>query len=263
MREIATRLLLVSIREQEAREEAEEANRAKDQFLAMVSHELRNPLNAILGWCAMLRAQAGMSAARGLEVIAHNARAQLKLVEDLLDAARITSTSLTVHPSTVVLPEIVQNAVDTIRPAADERRVDVRLMVDDDIPAIAADADRLQQVLLNILTNSLKFTEAGGVIDVRVCATNGHAQVKIHDTGRGIAPDLLPHVFEQFRQGSHADKGRQGLGLGLTISRAIVERHGGTVAIESPGENQGATCTIDLPLGGRDASTTREPKIEH
>jgi signal transduction histidine kinase len=251
MREIAGRLLLVSIREQEAREQAEEANRAKDQFLAMVSHELRNPLNAILGWCTMLRAQDGVPSARGLDVIAQNAHAQLKLVEDLLDAARLTSATLTVHPRTISLPEIVQNTVDTLRPVADERQVDLQLAIACDIPPIAADADRLRQVLLNVLTNSLKFTDAGGSVEVRVGSANGHARLRIHDTGRGIAPEVLPHVCERFRQGSAADAGRQGLGLGLTIARAIVELHGGTITIDSPGLNQGTTCTIDLPLEAR------------
>lgn len=251
LREIAGRLLLVSIREQEAREQAEEANRVKDQFLAMVSHELRNPLNAILGWCTILRAQDGVPAARGLDVIAQNARAQLKLVEDLLDAARMTSATLTVHPRRIVLADIVQSAVDAIRPSAVERHVDLRLTIPGTLPAIAADADRIRQVLLNILTNSLKFTEAGGSIHVQVRSTKDRAQVRVQDTGRGIAPDVLPHVFEQFRQGADAAAGRQGLGLGLTIARAIAELHGGRVSVESPGVNQGTTCTIDLPLEGR------------
>jgi signal transduction histidine kinase len=251
LREIAGRLLLVSIREQEARERAEEASRAKDQFLAMVSHELRNPLNAILGWCAILRAPDGSSTARGLDVIARNASSQLKLVEDLLDAARMTSATLTVHPRTIALPDVVQNAVDTMRPAADERQVSLRLTVADGIPAVAADADRLRQVLLNVLTNSLKFTDAGGSVDVRVSSSSGRARLSVQDTGRGIAPEVLPHVFERFRQGSAADTARQGLGLGLTIARAIVELHGGMIAIDSPGLNQGTTCTIDLPLEGR------------
>ena len=251
MREIAGRLLLVSIREQEAREQAEEANRTKDQFLAMVSHELRNPLNAILGWCTMLRAQDGPPSARGLDVIAQNAHAQLKLVEDLLDAARMTSATLRVHPRTISLPDVVQHTVDTLKPVADERQVELQLTIAGDMPPIAADADRLRQVLLNVLTNSLKFTDAGGSVEVRVGSANGHARLCIHDTGRGIAPEVLPHVFERFHQGSGADAGRQGLGLGLTIARAIVELHGGTIAIESPGLNQGTTCTIDLPLEAR------------
>ena len=141
---------------------------------------------------------------------------------------------------------------------ADERQVDLRLTIAGEIPPLAADADRLRQVLVNILTNSLKFTDNGGSIDVRVCSANGRAQVKVHDTGRGIAPDVLPHVFEQFRQGSPTDAGRQGLGLGLTIARAIVELHGGTIALESPGVGQGTTCTINLPLEAR----RREPRAE-
>ena len=251
MREIAGRLLLVSIREQEAREQAEAANRAKDQFFAMVSHELRNPLNAILGWCTLLQAQEGGQSGRGLDVIAQNARAQLKLVEDLLDAARMTSATLVVHPRTIALQEVVQNAVDTVRPSADERQVSVRLTIGDEVPPISADVDRLRQVLLNVLTNSLKFTDAHGSIDVRVSSAEGHAQVSVQDTGRGIDPAMVPHVFEQFRQGSVSDAGREGLGLGLTIARAIVELHRGTITIDSPGLNQGTTCTIRLPFEAR------------
>jgi len=251
MRDIAGRLLLVSIREQEAREQAEEANRAKDQFLAMVSHELRNPLNVILGWCTMLRAQDSAASARGLDAIAQNAQAQLKLIEDLMDAARMTSATLSVHPRTISLPEIVQNTVDALRPVAEERQVTLQLTIADNIQPIAADPDRLRQVLLNVLTNSLKFTDPGGSVEVRVCSANDHARLIVRDTGRGIAPAVLPHVFERFRQGSAADAGGLGLGLGLTIARAIVELHGGTIAIDSPGLNQGTTCTIVLPLEAR------------
>jgi signal transduction histidine kinase len=248
MREIAGRLLLVSIREQEAREQAEEAIRAKDQFLAMVSHELRSPLNVILGWCTMLRDQESVRSVRGLDAIAQNAHAQLKLIEDLLDAARMTSATLTVHPRAISLPEVVENTVNALRPVAEQQQVNLRLTITGVMPPIAGDADRLRQVLLNVLTNSLRFTEAGGTVDVRVGSANGHARLCIQDTGRGIAPEVLPHVFERFRQGSWADTGREGLGLGLSIARAIVELHGGTIAMESPGLNQGTTCMIDLPL---------------
>jgi signal transduction histidine kinase len=224
---------------------------------------LRNPLNLILGWCTLLRAQKNVPSARGLDAIAQNAHAQLKLIEDLLDAARVTSATLTVHPRTMSLPEVVQNTVDTLKPVAEQRQVDLQLTIAGDVPPIAADADRLRQVLLNVLTNSLKFTDAGGSVDVRLGATNGHARLRIQDTGRGIAPEVLPHVFERFRQGSAAEAGRQGLGLGLTIARAIIELHGGTITLESPGLNQGTTCTIDLPLEARrherrpDASTVK------
>jgi signal transduction histidine kinase len=134
---------------------------------------------------------------------------------------------------------------------ADHRHLDLRLTIADGMPPLAADADRLRQVLLNILTNSLKFTDAGGSVDVRVCSTNGRVTITIADTGHGIAPELLPYVFERFRQGSAVDSGRQGLGLGLSIARAIVELHRGTIALESPGVNQGTTCRIDLPIDAR------------
>ena len=246
MREIAGRLLLVSIREQEAREQAEAAVRAKDQFLAMVSHELRNPLNAILGWCTLLQAQESVQPARGLTVIAQNARAQLKLVEDLLDAARMTLATLAVHPRTIALPAVVQNAVDTVRPSADERQVSVHLTMGDEIPPLSADADRIRQVLLNVLTNSLKFTDPGGSIDVRVCSANGHARVSVQDTGRGIEPAMLPHVFERFRHGSAADAGREGLGLGLTVARRMAELIGGAIQVKSePGI--GTTVLMRFP----------------
>jgi signal transduction histidine kinase len=249
MRDIAGRLLVANIREQEAREAAEAANRAKDQFLAMVSHELRTPLNAILGWCAMLKAPNEQTLDRGLRTIERNARAQLTLVEDLLDAARLTSATLTIEPAVTSLPDVVQSAVDTIQPAADEKGVELHLSFgDEQLPPLFADAGRLRQVVLNVLTNSLKFTEAGGSVDVQVRSGGGRARVMVHDTGRGISPALLPHVFELFQQGSVPGVSPQGLGLGLAISRALVELHGGTIDIESPGENYGTTCTIALPL---------------
>jgi signal transduction histidine kinase len=156
-----------------------------------------------------------------------------------------------VHPRAVSLPEMVQKTVDALRPVAEERQVTLQLTIADDIQPIAADPDRLRQVLLNVLTNSLKFTDAGGSVEVRACSANDHARLIVRDTGRGIAPAALPHVFERFRQGSAADAGGLGLGLGLTIARAIVQLHGGTIAIESPGLNQGTTCTIVLPLEAR------------
>jgi signal transduction histidine kinase len=246
-REIAGRLLLATIREQEAREHAEAANRAKDQFLAMVSHELRAPLTAILGWCGIVAKQKELALDRGLVVIERNARAQLKLVEELLDAARVTSATLTIHPRHIGLQDLVQSAVDTIKPAAEEKHVVLRLAMPDALPGIFADADRMRQVLVNVLGNSLKFTDAGGFVDVQVTAEADRVQVTVEDTGRGIASDVLPHVFERFRQGASEQSGR-GLGLGLAIARALVELHGGTIALESAGENQGTTCRINLPV---------------
>jgi signal transduction histidine kinase len=266
LRDIAGRLLLANIREQEAREAAEAANRAKDQFLAMVSHELRTPLNAILGWCAILNARQEEAFERGLPIIERNARAQLKVVEDLLDAARITSGTLSIHAEQVNLPELVHSAVDAIRPVAEEKSVALRLAAaEHELSPVFGDPDRLRQVLLNVLMNSLKFTDAGGSVDVQLGSDGGRAQVIIEDTGRGISPAVLPHVFDRFRQGSSAagSDHRRGLGLGLTISRALVELHGGRIDITSPGENQGTTCTIELPLSNeRRVSTTRPTSVD-
>jgi signal transduction histidine kinase len=255
LREIAGRLLLANIREHEAREQAEAANRTKDQFLAMVSHELRAPLNVILGWCAILTSGDDHAPKRGLEIIERNARAQLKLVEDLLDAARMQSATLSIQPGRVNLSELVPSVVDAMRPAAEEKGVALRASMAGQIPPIRGDADRLRQVLLNVLTNALKFTDRGGSVEVGVTSAAGRARVIIRDTGRGIAPDVLPHIFEQFRQGSAPGSAPGGLGLGLTITRALVELHRGTIEIESPGQDHGTTCTIDFPLEDHPTAT--------
>jgi signal transduction histidine kinase len=256
LRDIAGRLLLANIREQEAREQAEAANRTKDDFLAMVSHELRTPLNVILGWCHTLTARQGQPVERGLAVIEGNARAQLKLVEDLLDAARITSATLKIEAARISLSDVVESAHDDVRLAADPKGVVLRLSGEAQHPSLFADAGRLRQVFLNVLTNALKFTDAGGAIEVRITSGNGRASVIIRDTGRGIAPAVLPHVFDRFRQGG-ASPSHEGLGLGLAICRAIVELHGGTIEIDSPGEQQGTTCTIALPLAGEEHDAAR------
>jgi signal transduction histidine kinase len=247
MREISGRLLLATIREQEARDEAEAANRAKDQFLAMVSHELRTPLNAILGWSAILSERPAAAQERSLTVIRRNAEALLKLVEELLDTARLTNETLTIQPSTTNLKDIVCSAVDAVRPAADLKGVGVRTTIPDKLPRMIGDPDRLRQVFLNVLSNALKFTEAGGEIEVSIGLIGESVRVSIRDSGSGIASDELPHVFERFRQGADAVAG-QGLGLGLTIARVLVELHGGTIQLVSPGLGQGTICTIDLPV---------------
>jgi len=247
MREISGRLLLTTIRQQEARDEADAANRAKDQFIAIVSHELRTPLNAILGWSAIMAERPQDASERGLRVIRRNAEVLLKLVEELLDTARLTNKTLTIHPSAINLREIVCGAVDAVKPAADLKGVVLRTTVPDSLPATNGDPDRLGQVFLNVLSNGLKFTAAGGGIEVRVSVIGGSARTSIRDSGSGIDPDELPHVFERFRQGTDATAG-QGLGLGLTIARVLVELHGGTIQIVSPGIGQGTTCTIDLPI---------------
>jgi signal transduction histidine kinase len=257
MREISGRLLLATIREQEARDEAEAANRAKDQFLAMVSHELRTPLNAILGWSAMLSERPDEAGGRGLGVIRRNAEALLTLVEELLDTARLTNDTLTIQPSPIDLREIVCGAVDAVKPAADRKGVALRTTVPDALPDMTGDPDRLRQVFLNVLSNALKFTDTGGGIDLCASVIGEFSRVSIRDSGSGIAPDELPHVFERFHQGADSTTGQRGLGLGLTIARVLVELHGGTIRVLSPGVGQGTTCTIDLPITA--AVTTAEP----
>lgn len=249
MREISGRLLLATIREQEARDEAEAANRAKDQFLAMVSHELRTPLNAIVGWSAILSERPADAPERGLRVIRRNAEALLKLVEELLDTARVSNETLTIRSSPIDLGEIVCGAVDTVKPAADLKGVALRATVSNGLDGMTGDPDRLRQVFLNVLSNALKFTDAGGGIDVCVGVVDAFARITIRDSGNGIAPDELPHVFERFRQGADATAGQHGLGLGLTIAQVVVEQHGGTIQMASSGLGQGTTCTIDLPIG--------------
>jgi signal transduction histidine kinase len=254
MREISGRLLLATIREREARDNAEEADRAKDQFLATVSHELRTPLNAILGWCAILNERREESPERGLTVIHRNAQALLKLVEELLDVARVTGDTLSIQPSPINLLEVVGSAMDALRPAADTKGIALRATMPDTVTPMLGDADRLRQVFLNVLSNALTFTDAGGSIHVCVTTNGTTARVSVHDDGNGIAPELLGHVFERFLQGTNATTGRHGLGLGLTIARVLVELHGGAIQIESPGEGRGTTCTIELPL-----TATMEP----
>jgi signal transduction histidine kinase len=247
MREISGRLLLTTIRELEARDDAEAANRSKDEFLATVSHELRTPLNAILGWCAILAERPTQSPEHGLGVIQRNAQALLRLVEDLLDSARVTSNTLSIEASALELTEVLGSAVDSLKPAAQAKGVDVELTLPGRSVPVVGDPNRLRQVFLNVLSNALKFTERGGAITVCLERIGDIARVSMSDTGRGIAGDLITHVFERSRQGPDSAAGRQGLGLGLTIARVLVELHGGTIGIVSPGEGQGTTCTIELP----------------
>jgi signal transduction histidine kinase len=248
LREIAGRLLVASIREQEAREQAETAKQTIESFLAMVSHELRTPLNAIIGWCAMLKMDQGSHYERGLEVIERNAHAQLRIVEDLLDAARVTAATLRIKPREVDLVALGEEAVAASRPTAQAKGIAVELAMTDAVPPIVGDPDRLRQVLLNLLTNAVKFTDAGGSVDVTVTSAGGRVQVVVRDTGRGIPPEVLPRVFERFQQGSATETRHHGLGLGLTIARALVELHGGHIDVASAGEHSGTTCTVDLPL---------------
>lgn len=239
-------------REQTARETAENANRIKDEFLAVLSHELRSPLNPILGWTRLL--QNGKldetRRAEALRTIDRNAKLQAQLIEDLLDISRIMQGKLSLTVAPVNLPFVISAAIETVRLAAEAKNTQITLDLDE-IPPIAGDAARLQQVVWNLLTNAVKFTPNGGQVMVELRQLDHLAQIRVIDTGKGIKPQFLPHVFEYFRQedGSTTRK-FGGLGLGLAIVRQIVEMHGGTVSVESEGENQGATFIVRLPLLG-------------
>ncbi|GAP94122.1 two-component hybrid sensor and regulator [Leptolyngbya sp. NIES-2104] len=247
--------------EQTAREQAENANRIKDEFLAVLSHELRSPLNPILGWTRLLQNGRLDEARRteALRTIERNAKLQSQLIEDLLDISRIMQGKLSLTAAPVNLTSVISAAVETVRLAAEAKNIQMTLALDDSIAPISGDAGRLQQVVWNLLTNAVKFTPNDGAVIVELRQLNRLAQIRVIDTGKGIAPSFLPHVFEYFRQedGSTTRK-FGGLGLGLAIVRQIVEMHGGTVLAESAGENQGATFIVQLPTLQQTASISSE-----
>ncbi|HVK65303.1 MAG TPA: GAF domain-containing protein [Polyangium sp.] len=231
--------------------EAQEASRVKDEFLGVVSHELRTPLNAILGWARMLRTGAVREGnqPRALESIERNAVHQAKLIDDLLDASRITAGKLRLDPSVLELAPVVEAAVHSITPGATNREITLHTAFDPDSVPIFGDPSRLQQVVWNLLSNALKFTPKGGRIDVRLARTGDEAVLVVSDSGRGIRAELLPHIFERFRQGDGTlTRASGGLGLGLSIVRHLVEAHGGTVRAESDGPDTGAKFTVKLPI---------------
>ncbi len=235
--------------EQSARQVAEDANRAKDAFLSNLSHELRNPLNTILGWAQLLRARKldEATATRALEVIERSARAQSQLIEDILDVSRITNGNLRLNTQLIDLHLVIQSAIETVQLSAAAKNIHIVAQLSS--ANVLGDANRLQQILWNLLSNAVKFTPSNGRIDITFAAVGGHAQLQITDTGQGLAADLLPYIFDRFRQGdSSTTKAKAGLGLGLAIVRHLVELHGGTVQAESPGKGQGATFTVRLPL---------------
>ncbi|HET9794793.1 MAG TPA: response regulator [Thermoanaerobaculia bacterium] len=233
--------------------EAREANRLKDEFLTTLSHELRTPLTAILGWTRILRAPALDPGrfAHGLDVIERNVNAQAKLIDDLLDISRISAAKLRLNTRPMAVVPVVEGVVEGLRPAWEAKSLNVQVVVD---PAaaghsdVSGDADRLQQVVWNLLSNAIKFTPAAGSIEVRVERTAAHVRIRVSDTGKGISPDFLAHVFDRFRQAdSSTTRSHGGLGIGLAIVRHIVDMHGGTVSAASPGPGQGATFVVSLP----------------
>jgi PAS domain S-box-containing protein len=237
-------------RERAARLEAEAANRLKDEFLATLSHELRTPLNAIVGWAAVLRGQTvNPDLRRAVDTIDRNARAQSQLIEDILDVSRIVTGKLTLDVRPVDLVTVVGAALESLRPSAEAKQIRVEVDLDPALPELSGDAGRLQQVVWNLLSNSIKFTPAGGTVSISASVDGAEVRLDIRDSGAGIDPDFLPHVFERFRQAdASTTRAHGGLGLGLAIVRHLVELHGGTVAAESEGPGRGATFRVRLPV---------------
>jgi signal transduction histidine kinase/DNA-binding response OmpR family regulator len=251
------------IREQAARAEAERANRTKDEFLATLSHELRTPLTAILGWSHLLRTNRldDGNKARALETIERNARAQSQLIDDLLDVSRIITGKLRLELHPVELVPIIESAIDSMRPAAEAKGIRFDVALEREAGQVSGDANRLQQVVWNLFSNAVKFTPDGGSVNVRLERTDSHARIAVSDTGQGIDPQFLPFIFDRFRQADGSTTRKHGgLGLGLAIVRHLVELHGGTIKVESEGQDRGATFTIELPLriGVRKSETGAE-----
>jgi len=262
------RTLLLAVA-QSARAEADSANGVKDEFLATLSHELRTPLTSILGWSHLLTDGKldKQQTARAIETIARNARAQGRLIDELLDISRIMTGKLCLDLRAVKLAPLIQAVVDDVRPAADARSINLKAAFNSDIGPILGDPDRLQQIVWNLLTNAIKFTPKGGDVLVRLVRNDSHVLITVNDSGQGIATELLPHVFERFRQADSSNtRSNGGLGLGLSIVRQLVELHRGTVTAESSGENAGTTFRVMLPVPSLhevpNAAEKTDPKTE-
>jgi PAS domain S-box-containing protein len=237
--------------ERYARSEADRLGRIKDEFLATLSHELRTPLSAILGWSSLLRGRTPKpeELAKGLETIDRNARVQARIIDDLLDMSRIVSGKVRLEVQRVDLSAVIEAALETVRPAARAKEIRMHSVLDSPAGPVTGDANRLQQVVWNLLSNAIKFTPRGGRLQVVLERVGSHAEIHVSDTGQGIKPEFLPHVFDRFRQADASTTRRHGgLGLGLSIVKHLVELHGGSVRASSPGEGQGATFSVTLPL---------------
>lgn len=237
--------------EQSARTAAEAANLSKDEFLSVVSHELRNPLNSMLGWTQLMRERSFDAAqtARALSMVERSAKSQLKLIEDILDTSRITTGKLQLNVRAISLVPVIESAVEISRPSAETKNIHIETVLEAGNIKVSGDPDRLQQVIWNLLSNAIKFTPDEGRVTIKLERTGSFAQIQVSDTGQGISADFLPYVFERFRQAnSSSTRAQGGLGLGLSIVYHLVELHGGTVWAESPGVGQGATFFVQLPL---------------
>ena len=255
-RETGERLRRLVTLEREARAEAQQADRAKDEFLATLSHELRTPLNAMLGWITMLRSGKVRQERRAdaLDVIERNARTQARLIEDLLDVSRIITGKVRLDLQPLQVAPIVHTAVEAMRPGAESKGVGLQANIAMDAPAIMGDASRVQQIIWNLLSNAIKFTPASGRVQVELAHEDESVRLSVRDTGIGIAPEFLPHVFERFRQAdSSSTRAHSGVGLGLAIVRHLVELHGGTIEAQSDGESQGAYFVARFPAAARAA----------
>ncbi len=268
------------VRERVARAEAEMASRSKDEFLATLSHELRTPLSAMLGWVRLLRSGRldAAKTAHALEVVERNTKAQARLIGDLLDVSRIITGKLQLDLRQVEPSTVIRAALEAVRPAAEAKGVRLESAFDPSVGPMTGDPDRLQQIVGNLLSNGVKYTPAGGRVEVRLERADAKTRITVKDTGIGIGSDFLPHVFERFTQAEHGPaRSDSGLGLGLAIVRHLVELHGGKVHAESPGEGQGTTFTVDLPVpaadmerrclqpaapGSRDGRTLRRPVLD-
>jgi signal transduction histidine kinase len=237
-------------REQELREAAESANRLKDDFLSTLSHELRTPLTAIIGWTCLLRLQPlDPPTLRAVDTIERNARTQQRLIEEILDVSRIISGKYGFAPCALELQPLIESAVESIRPLAEARNIRLETSLLSTGVRVFGDPDRLLQMASNVLSNAIKFTPPGGIVQVSLLRQNSFLKFTVSDTGEGIDPSFLPHVFDRFRQGnSTSTRKHGGLGLGLAIVRHILELHGGTIRAESPGSSQGATFVVELPV---------------
>ena len=255
---LASKLDIARSELQQALDIAERATRARDEFLATVSHELRTPLTSIIGWVQLLREERDLGALmEGLETIDRNARAQSRLIEDILDFSRINAGKLRLDVSATDLADVIRSATETVRPAADAKGISLDAIIDPSAGNVSGDADRLQQVVWNLLSNAVKFTPRGGKVRIELERVNSHAELAIIDNGEGIDSSFLPFVFDRFSQAdSSSSRSHAGLGLGLGIVRHLVELHGGRVYAHSEGSGKGATFTVRLPL--RAANGARE-----
>jgi signal transduction histidine kinase/CheY-like chemotaxis protein len=234
-----------------ARVEAEAANRAKDEFLSILSHELRNPLNAVSGWAKLLEGGqlSEEQSRRAIQIVVRNAAVQVRLIDDLLDMTSVVSGRMRLAVQAVDLRSVIEEAVDAVRPAADAKDIRLQVVIESPGAPVSGDPGRLQQVMWNLLSNAVKFTLKGGRVQVSVQRVNSHVEIMVSDTGEGIRADLLPYIFDRLRQDDRsAGRPHSGLGIGLTLVRHLVELHGGSVFAESPGEGQGATFVVKLPL---------------